>query len=250
MPQRALATPQSPDLPDHLVHMTTRVGKVAPELNPAIAQQSPVVRLASILWTGWLAYGYPLDGGVMQSACFTQTTPSALGALLSGPVRRYSGALGIAFHKQAVWSAGGAPVHYVRGDDWDDWQAAGLPDRVLGLGVRYWPGWDGQAPPEAGFFDDYWRRSRSEWMHEREWRIVRPRDDAGPGWVYPRDAVSHLLLGLPQEREEIAACISYWDRTAGDQLATAWFATLPVSYYQPGLEPPFTPPTLQAPPSS
>lgn len=147
MPQRALATGQSPDLPDHLIHLTARSGKESERLNPAIATQDRLTRLASILWTGWLGYGQPLDGGAFRVACFTQTTNRALHALLSAPEPRYTEPVGIAFHKQAVWDAGGAPVHYVRGEDWDAWQAADLPERVRALGVRYWPGWYGDPRP-------------------------------------------------------------------------------------------------------
>jgi hypothetical protein len=57
-----------------------------------------------------------------------------------------------------VFKAGGAPVWYVRGDEWD-LARTGRPAAELSRMVRLWPGGDRLMP-------------RSEWSHEREWRVL------------------------------------------------------------------------------
>lgn len=141
-----------------------------------------------------------------------QTTRRGLGSV-AGYQR-----IGIAFHKQSVWDAGGGPAFYVRGDQWGDWRDATMPERLRSMGVRLWPGWEGAPPPELCF--DEASRGPSEWLHEREWRLPRPNDDDW-GWQFPREAVAFLILRGQNTRDLMLQTLTNW---RGDR---AWVESLP-----------------------
>lgn len=215
MPQRPLERTQSHDLPDVLIHLTYRRGTASPGLQADIATLTPWDRQAGVL-LGTLRYGLPFDTD-WPVASFTQTTRRALYSLA------HYQHTGVAFHKQAVWDAGGGPVHYVRGDAWTAWRTSNLPEPMKSMGVRLWPGWGGTPPLGTGmqFFDQ--ARERSEWLHEREWRLPRP-PGTDWGWRFPREAVAFLICPAPQVREQMLVTLERWD---GDR---RWAGSLPVAY--------------------
>ena len=90
----------------------------------------------------------PIYGASLPVACFTETTPSGLERLFDE--RRFQ-PWGVVFTKQFVYGKGGAPVHYVRSDEWNDYQM--LPDMLRARAVEIRPG-------------------ESEWVWEREWRAL------------------------------------------------------------------------------
>lgn len=219
MAQAPLRLRQSPDVPDVLLHMTWRYGKRPGALPPGVEAQTPAQRVGSILHMGGIFYGSTFDSA-SRVVCFAQTTRRALSALTAN---RFFPA-GIAFRKQAVWDAGGGPVHYIRGDHWDEWRNAQLPDGIKALGVRLWPE-NLDAPDPTTFFRDG-VRGPSEWMHEREWRIPQPVG-APWGWTFARDAVAFLIFEGPGQRDEMLATLRYWRGHDG------WAASLPVAYHAP-----------------
>lgn len=221
VPQNKLQVAQSEDLPDVLIHLTARRGRPSPALAPDIAALLPWNRLAGILHHQSLRYSRPFDTA-WPVASFTQTTRRALYAL--GHYQH----TGIAFHKQFVWDAGGGPVHYVRGDKWSEWVRSDLSEQMKSMGVRLWPGWVGPPPASAtGFFaDSDETRGRSEWLHEREWRLPRP-NDADWGWAFPREAVAFLVCLSPRLRAMTLDTLSAWE---GDRV---WAESLPVVYPDP-----------------
>lgn len=222
MAQAPLRLRQSPDLPDVLLHMTWRYGKRPAPLPQGVDTQTAAQRVASILYMGGIFYGRTFDTPT-RVVCFAQTTRRALSALTSN--RFFP--TGIAFRKQAVWDAGGGPVHYVRGDQWDEWRSAQLPDAIKALGVRLWPDNVG-ATDAASFFRDG-VRGPSEWMHEREWRIPQPAL-APWGWTFAREAVAFLIFAEPGQRDEMLATLRHWHGDDG------WAASLPVAYHSPHRE--------------
>ncbi|MGA7229098.1 MAG: hypothetical protein WBZ45_12915, partial [Acidimicrobiia bacterium] len=71
-----------------------------------------------------------------------------------------------------VFDRGGGPVFHVRGDEWPN--IRGLPERFRSRFIRFQPG-------------------ESEWVEEREWRIVF--DDGDPGLTFESREVAALIVG-------------------------------------------------------
>lgn len=211
MPENKLALAQSLDLPDVLLHLTYRRGKTSPTLEPWIDPMEPWDRVANILRTSTLRFGQPFDS-TWPITSFMQTTPRALFDL-----DLYTG---IAFHKQSVWDAGGGPAHYVRDDHWPYWRDSSMPPQVKSMGVRLGPGWT--RPKQGGFFSEP-ARARSEWMHEREWRLPAP-DPNTWGWTFRREDVAFLVLPTPELHDRMLGMLTYW---GGDR---RWAEKLPVAY--------------------
>ncbi|HEY3549254.1 MAG TPA: hypothetical protein VGK17_24545 [Propionicimonas sp.] len=214
MPQQLLQRRQSEDLPDVLIHLTSRWGTPSPGVPQDIASLFPWDRVVSILHSASVRYSQPFDTR-WPVVSFTQSTRRALYGL--------SRFVGVAFHKQAVWDAGGGPAYYVRGDQWTAWQDSSLPEPMRSMGVRLWPGWDG--PPELGtgarFVDQ--TGTRSEWLHEREWRLPSP-NGTDWGWAFPREAVAFLLFPNGSVRDSALSTLERW---GGD---VEWVASLPVAW--------------------
>lgn len=136
---------EHPDLWDFVVHLTGRPGATHASVDPSIARMTPSEKLASILQAHEIRATRPF-GTPAPVACFTESTPAGLEYLVG---RLGYAPWGIVFSKAFVYGVGGAPVHYVRGDEWDEYQQ--LPVLMRSRAVRFEPG-------------------ESEWMHEREWR--------------------------------------------------------------------------------
>ncbi|MFC9271333.1 hypothetical protein ACFTXJ_26630 [Streptomyces zhihengii] len=144
-----------PDLPDTLVHFTGR------PRGPNERRDFPLTtsedRLVSILRTGTLRGAAPfgLDAPVL---CFSEVTEEARRAMLRDGVGRgrYE-PWGLVLHRQQLIAVGARPVLYVSREERDRMKAA-LPRRTYNRCVAYEP------TPAQG-------TTRSDWLHEREWRI-------------------------------------------------------------------------------
>ncbi|MFF5924209.1 hypothetical protein ACFY8C_38675 [Streptomyces flavochromogenes] len=173
-----------PDLPDTLVHFTGRPrGKdELREFPPTTPEQ----RLVSILHRGTLR-GRDTFGTDAPVLCFSEVTEEARRAMLRDGVGRgrYE-PWGLVLHRQQLIAAGARPVLYVSREERDQMKAA-LPRQTYNRCVAYEP-----APAQG---------TRSDWLHEREWRIcfeegdppvlpITPQLVAGvivrtPGWTPP-----------------------------------------------------------------
>jgi hypothetical protein len=173
------------DVPDVVLHMTGRSGRKTTGVRPEIVAFSSSERLASIIWERQLRAA-TVHGCDWPVVCFTHTTRRALAAMTS----QFDG-VGIAFHVQSVFAAGGGPVLYVRGDEYDAVQGnPSLSEAFRSRIVRWWPG----ASEEDAWKDILLPHSLagpSEWTHEREWRIPQP---GGGGWAFSPDDVAFVLL--------------------------------------------------------
>jgi hypothetical protein len=155
-----LRTYDSPDVGDHLVHFTGRIGSrvnVDPRIEALPAQE----RLLHILVDG-VVHGFETFGADAPVVCLTESTKAAMRQLIQEG--RYA-PCGVGFSKQLVFDRGGGPALYVRGDEWQT--AATLSHPLRSRIVRLWPG----AEPEPGEHLPVHLTRPSEWLHEREWRV-------------------------------------------------------------------------------
>jgi hypothetical protein len=120
----------------------------SPDVPPHIRALTPQQRLYRILWEHQIR-GYRQFGTEPAMVCFSESPLNHMQWLIQE--RRWS-PWGILLERQVVYDLGGGPVWYVRGE-----QLARLPKEIRGWAVRL----------DAG-------PSRSDWLHEREWRIPLP----------------------------------------------------------------------------
>lgn len=156
-----------PDFSDLLVHFTGRSGTYA-NLPEEIGNLSPTQRLESILQshTIWPSRPFYASAPVV---CFSEVTDAGLRYLLGEQGYWPSG---IVFRRDLVYQWGGGPVFHYRPDEWTEhyWQ---LPAGLRARFVRF----------QAG---------QSEWLWEREWRIVF--EEGAPGFQFERDDVEALIV--------------------------------------------------------
>jgi hypothetical protein len=167
---RPLRTYNLPDIGDHLIHFTGRLGGrfMVPD---DIRDLSPSDRLAQILHEFRIRAIPTFGTGMRAIVAFTESSQASVLRLISEG--RYT-PWGIGFSKQFIFDQGGGPVLYVRGDQWEATTAV-LPDPVRAHAVRFWPGatWeegDPIAPDGVQWLPDA-IANESEWLHEREWRV-------------------------------------------------------------------------------
>ena len=165
-----LRRPNHPEFSDLLVHLTGRSGRYA-WLPPAIYALSATQRLESILWNRTIlcrgTFGAP-----SPVVCFSEATNAGLNHLIG--TLGYQ-PWGIVFPCQLVYDREGGPVFHYRPDEWDAHLAA-LPDRLRARFIRF----------EAG---------KSEWLWEREWRVVF--EQGAPGFEFGLEDVVALIVGDP-----------------------------------------------------
>jgi hypothetical protein len=151
MTQGALLEEPGPAQFDWLVHFcgrpsrTGQSGDVAPE----IAAMTPHERLLRILWDGEIR-GFPAFGTVDPVVCLSECTKEHMEWLIG---RRGWAPWGILLRRQDVYDLGGGPVWYSRTE-----QYAALPEHLKTWAVRL------ETAPR-----------RSDWLHEREWRLPSAR---------------------------------------------------------------------------
>ena len=151
-----------PDLWDYVTHLTGRPRDPDDEPDDLSAQE----RLESILQHRLIRSSRPY--GVPEPVvCFTESTENGIAYLIDN--KGYE-PWGIVFHKEVAYAKGAAPVHYVRGDEWQE--------------VCRLPNFRARAVP--------FRPGESEWMHEREWRSVHTEND---GFAFTAENVVAVITG-------------------------------------------------------
>jgi hypothetical protein len=146
-PTPTLRPVQHPDLSDFLWHFCSRTRRSTQDVPDYIRIMSPAQRLESILWErGFRAHKPYIGPDPIVS--FTEATINGINFMVQ---QRSYQPWGLIFNRQSVYSAGGGPVWHVR----DDVLAGFDRDSFLSSwAVRLGQG--------------------SDWLEEREWRIVRP----------------------------------------------------------------------------
>ncbi|MET9405793.1 hypothetical protein ABZX90_08410 [Streptomyces sp. NPDC002935] len=183
-----------PDLPDTLVHFTGRP-RGQTDLPPGFAQGTPEQRLVSILHSGTLR-GATTFGTDAPVICFSEATEDARrtmlrdGAGARGPYAPW----GLVLDRQQLIGAGARPVLHVSREERAEMQA-GMTRQTYNRCVAYEP------DPERG---------RSDWLHEREWRICfeagsepvlpitpQPVVEAGGAVSFTPSLVVGVIVGTP-----------------------------------------------------
>lgn len=159
-----------PDLPDTLVHFTGRP-RGQSDKPPEFARGGAEDRLVSILHTGALR-GAPDFWSDAPVICFSEVTEDARrvmlrdGAGTRGPYAPW----GLVLDRQQLIGSGARPVLYLSAEEMNE--TGELPTSLRNRRVRYDPG-------------------RSDWLHEREWRLCF---EAGDEPVLP--ITPQLVVGV------------------------------------------------------
>jgi hypothetical protein len=202
MKLRDLRRYRNPDLSDYVVHFTGRSGENNPLVPPDIVAREAWDRLAQIMMTFGIK-AFPPFGLGDPVVCFTECTISGIKALMSES--RYQ-ACGVAFTKDYVFKQGGGPAFYVRGDEWPAIEH--LPAALRARTTRFWPG----AIPEHGEMLPWYLQRPSEWLHEREWRILGK--GAPPRLPFQWEDVAFLITPHPNWQSFVGSYIgSFSDDT-------------------------------------
>lgn len=155
-----------------LIHFCGRPPSAAmtPTVPQVIRDLQPWQRLHNILWEGQIR-GFAPFGSRSPMVCFSESPLEHLRWLLS---HRQWPPWGLLLLRQTVYDLGGGPVWYPRTE-----QFALLPEELRGWAVRF----------DTGTY-------RSDWLHEREWRIPVPAND--PVLRLLPYGIPVILVGDPQ----------------------------------------------------
>jgi hypothetical protein len=166
-PQLEVLGEAGPAQTDLLIHFCGRpFGRQStPSVPDVVRSMSPETRLYSILWQQQLR-GFAPFGADDPMICFSESPPEHLSWLL----RRGWQPWGLVFARQSLYQVGGGPAWYVRSPQYDE-----LSPAHRAWAVRL------DANPSR----------RSDWLHEREWRVPHP-------WIHlPAGSVVAVITGHP-----------------------------------------------------
>ncbi len=149
-PPALLRPVEHPELSPVLTHFCGRGRADGPHVPPEIQQLTAPNRLTFILWQQILRTFVTFSGGD-PATCFTEAKLEGLQFMIQH--RSYQ-PWGLLFQRQHVYDAGGGPVWHARQAQYD---VLRQDPQLRSWAVRL----------EAG---------SSEWLEEREWRIVRHSD--------------------------------------------------------------------------
>jgi hypothetical protein len=212
-----------PDLPTTFVHFTGRPrgpGDTPPSFADATAEE----RMVRILIEGRLQ-ATRVFGASHPVLCFSEPSETARRVMLRDGVVAARGPYapwGLILDRAQLIDAGARPVLYLSGDEMK--RTDDLPIRLRNRRVRYDPG-------------------RSDWLHEREWRICyRPVDTpqleltrglvvgvivGERGWVPPPAIIESARRAVHIADGTVVGSSSYVRRrysAAADQLARWWWS--------------------------
>lgn len=155
-----------PDFSDHLVHFTDRVNGHS-FLPTDIYAMSASQRLESILQQQKIRSSRPFNTAA-PVVCFSEATSAGLDHLIGTVGYR---PWGIVFDRQLIYDRGGGPVLHLRSEHWGE--IASLPAPTRARFVRFAAG-------------------ESDWLWEREWRVVYEDDH---GFEFDIKDVQALIVG-------------------------------------------------------
>ncbi len=184
-----------PDISDHVVHFTGRAGSPNPDLPDDIARLKDWERLGQLL-VDQRILAFPPCGLSDPVVSFTECTRAGIQQLTAEG--RYS-PCGVAFSKSFVFQGGGGPALYIRGDEWEYVQS--LPIELRSRAARLWPG----AVSDSGLSLPWYVERPSEWLHEREWRVLGC--GSPPAFDFGWDDVAFVISPDPSWQGFIASFI-------------------------------------------
>lgn len=197
---RPLLAEPGPAQFDWLVHFCGRPVGTGQSIDVSrdIASMSPDQRLRSILLGGAI-YGFPPFGASDPVVSFSECTKEHMAWLIA---KRGWAPWGILLRRQDVYDMGGGPVWYARTQQYES-----LPEYFRPWAVRL------ETAPR-----------RSDWLHEREWRLPSPQltiptQPDEDGWrvgilVGTSDWQPHSGPDQPELWEN--SYRGYWDKSTGE----------------------------------
>lgn len=211
-----------PDLPTTFVHFTGRPRGMG-DIPPDFADATPEQRMMRILLEGRLR-ATKVFGTRHPVLCFSEPSEAARRVMLRDGVVRERGPYspwGLVFDRARLIAAGARPVLYLSSDEIK--QTDDLPIRLRNRRVRYDPG-------------------RSDWLHEREWRICYRHIDTPElelakglvvgvivgerGWVPPPNVIEMASRTLITDKPGVnghSRIVHMRYSAAADQLARWWW---------------------------
>lgn len=166
-------SPAGPAQSEYLIHFCGRAPglKFTPFVPDWIRGITPAQRLDNILWQQCI-WGFPPFGAESPMVCFSESPADHLVWLMND---RHWPPWGVFLTRQRVYAAGGGPVWYARPGQY----AKMAPDQ-LAWSVR---------------LGTTWGQPRSEWLHEREWRLPVPAEN--PALSLAPGVITAVLVGNP-----------------------------------------------------
>jgi hypothetical protein len=180
---KALRKYGHPDLSDFVIHFVGHWGKMNNEVPEEISQMSYPERLFDGVLESGEIRAFRVFFGWDEVVCFTECTPAGVAAMIRDRYKPW----GVAFTKDFVFKRSGGPAFYVRGDEWDD--VYQLPPRLRARCTKFWPG----ATPDTGEAFDPALGVESQWLPEREWRVLGAGDP--PSFQFDPDDVAFVVVG-------------------------------------------------------
>lgn len=165
--------PAGPAQSEYLIHFCGRPSglQFTASVPMSIRALTPAQRLDNILWEQQI-WGFPPFGASSPMVCFSESPLDHLSWLIN---TKGWPTWGVILARQWVYAAGGGPAWYVRPEQYGTL----TPDQ------RAW----------AVRLDTTQGGYRSEWLHEREWRLPVPAQS--PGLCLLPDAIVAVLVEDP-----------------------------------------------------
>jgi hypothetical protein len=171
--------PAGPAQSDYLIHFCGRAPglKFTEQVPGWIQSSSPAQRLDNILWEQSIR-GFPPFGAESPMVCFSESPAKHLEWLIN---ERHWPAWGVMVTREWVYQSGGGPAWYARPD-----QYAALTNSQRAWSVR---------------LGTEWGQPRSEWLHDREWRL--PVSAGSPSLYLTPGVVRVVLVADPRWQPSI-----------------------------------------------
>lgn len=165
--------PAGPAQSEYLIHFCGRAPglKFTPSVPNWIRTITPAQRLDNMLWQQCI-WGFPPFGSASPMVCLSESPFGHLAWLIN---EKHWPPWGVVLMRQWVYAMGGGPVWYARPEQHEAMSAGQLAWSVR-LGAA-------------------WGQPRSEWLHEREWRL--PVRAESPSVYLAPGVIVAVLVGTP-----------------------------------------------------
>lgn len=209
--------PAGPAQSEYLIHFCGRAPGLnfTPSVPDWIRKITPAQRLDNVLWQQRI-WGFPPFGAASPMVCFSESPLDHLAWLIN---ERHWPSWGVILTRQWVYAAGGGPAWYARPE-----QYSTLTLDQLAWSVR---------------LGTTWGQARSEWLHEREWRLPVPTEN--PSLYLTPGSIAAVLVGSPSWQPTVMLTQQptghYIDASTGEPVQAGHPRAYPEMHQVPGYPP-------------